>query len=66
MMYSNGLRPDQPTRASDPHPVSRIDDDITGNAGNDGFTRLSRADRQTGFRPPAGEMTPVYPRYFED
>jgi hypothetical protein len=66
MLYGYGPRPDQPSRATDPRPVSRIDDDVTGNAGADGFTRLSRADRETGYRPPAGDMTPVFPRYVED
>lgn len=57
-----GGNPNQPTRARDPRPVERHYDDATGNAGLDGFTRLSKADRETGYRPPVGQATPEWPR----
>ncbi|MCA1458095.1 hypothetical protein I6F35_33720 [Bradyrhizobium sp. BRP22] len=66
MFYPFGPRPDQPVRVKDPRPVTRYEDDATGNAGVDGFTRLSRADRETGHSPPVGEQTSVWPRYIED
>jgi len=50
-------------RAKDPRPVERVLDNATGDAGRDGFTRLSQADRETGYRPPVGD---AMPRYFED
>jgi hypothetical protein len=66
MFFSYGARPNQPTRVKDPRPVERYQDDTTGNAGLDGFTRLSRADRETGYRPPVGQATPEWPRNVED
>lgn len=47
---------DVPSRRPDERPMSAA----TGNAGRDGYTTLSTADRQTGIRPPVGG-TPVWP-----
>lgn len=51
-------------RAKDPRPVEPVLDSATGDAGRDGFTRLSRADRETGYRPPVGADPAPY--NFED
>lgn len=61
-MYGNKY----PTRLTPLRPVDRVKDDTTGNAGIDGFTRLSTADRETGYRPPVGEQATAWPRYVED
>jgi hypothetical protein len=67
MFYPFGPRPDQPSRVKSPRQQEeRHDDDVTGNAGLDGFSRLSRADRETGYRPPVGAADPQWPRYPED
>ena len=65
-MLFYGRNPNQPVKVSDPRPVERVLDDTTGNAGLDGFTRLSTADRETGYRPSVGEATPEWPRYIGD
>lgn len=61
-MYGNKY----PTQLKPLRPVDRVNDDMTGNAGVDGFTRLSTADRETGYRPPVGEQATAWPRYVED
>lgn len=58
--------PNQPTRVKPQRPEERHDDDCTGNAGLDGYSRLSRADRETGERQPAGASEPQWSRYVED
>lgn len=50
-----------PVRDEDP----RVMDTATGNAGRDGYTSLSRADRETGRRPPIGDR-PTFGRYHGD
>lgn len=59
------FRHNQPVRVEDPRPVERVKDGVTGNAGIDGFTRLSQADRETGYRSPVGGSS-EWPRYHED
>lgn len=64
-MFLYGNRQGRPCRVEPLNPVKRVMDDTTGNAGLDGFTRLSQADRETGHRPSVGSA-PEYPRYHED
>lgn len=63
-----GFRRNQPIKVPDPRPVEPLVlDEISGNAGLDGYTRLSIADRETGVRPPVeGDPVWPYPRYLED
>jgi hypothetical protein len=64
MLYTFGFgggssrnRPiDLPSTRPDKRPMTSA----TGNAGRDGYTALSTADRETGIRPPVGG-TPVRP-----
>ena len=64
MLYSFGFgcaskrnRPiDLPSKRPDERPTCSA----TGNAGRDGYTALSTADRETGNRPPVGG-TPAWP-----
>lgn len=60
-------RPGMPVQIEPKRPDNRAMDSSTGDAGRDGYTRLSRADRETGVRQPVGS-DPVYagPRIFED
>lgn len=37
----------------DPHPVPFVDSEVTGDAGKDGFTVLSRAERDREGAPPS-------------
>ena len=46
-----GPKPNDPTVMDDPRPVQREYDSNTGNAGLDGYSVLSAADRKTGARP---------------
>lgn len=59
-------KPDQPCRVKPLRQEARHEDDVTGNAGIDGFSRLSRADRETGHREPVGAVEHQWPRYVED
>ena len=43
-----------PERVADPRPLPLRLTSQTGDAGRDGYTCLSIADRKTGIRPPAG------------
>ncbi len=60
--FGRGGKRNDPIQLSDPHPGERYFDDTTGNAGCDGFTRLSRADPARAGSPPpvAGTVGPVY------
>jgi hypothetical protein len=60
-------RRNQPVKLNDPRPVDRDYDSASGNAGRDGYSRLSQADRETGHRPPVGGE-PMWPglRFYED
>lgn len=58
--------PNKPSRVTPKRQDERYEDDVTGNAGLDGFSRLSRADRETGHREPVGAADPQWPRYVED
>jgi hypothetical protein len=51
--------------ASNPLPANKMACD-TGNAGADGYTVLSRADRDSDMRPIAGTSEPEGPRMSED
>lgn len=57
-----------PCKANALNPDPKSTTSATGDAGRDGYSVLSRADRETGARPPVGSR-PDYsagPRYSED
>lgn len=57
-----------PCKADALNPDKKTMTSATGDAGRDGYSVLSRADRETGARPPVGSR-PDYshgPRFFED
>ena len=53
-----GRRRNQPVEVASENPVPRVLAWGTGDAGRDGYSSISTADRETGIRRPAG--TPVY------
>jgi hypothetical protein len=57
-----------PEKLPDPRPLPENRKvAATGDAGRDGYSCLSRADRQTGIRPPAGGGTRVdWPPRFDN
>jgi hypothetical protein len=59
-------RPNQPMRKPFRNPEERHYESSTGDAGRDGYTVLSRADRETNRRPPADGAEPVYRGYLGD
>ena len=59
-MFFFASRRNQPVKVASKRPDERPLSSATGNAGRDGYTALSTADRETGLRPPVGG-TPVWP-----
>lgn len=57
--------PNTPIRVDNPRPESRVHDNVSGDAGRDGFTRISQASRETSHKPTQGGSL-EQPRYFED
>jgi hypothetical protein len=53
--------PNTPLRQTTRRERPRVLDDATGDAGRDGYTRLSRADRESGIRPPVDAVR-AWPR----
>jgi hypothetical protein len=45
-----------PVKVPAENPDPQVLDNATGDAGVDGYTRLSRADRETGHRPSVGSV----------
>lgn len=54
MFFSRYSRPGDPAVLDDPRPETREFKSNTGNAGLDGYSVLSAADRETGHREPIG------------
>lgn len=63
-----GYGRNRPCKVDPLNPVEKKYDIATGNAGRDGYSVLSRADRETGARPPVGHRPDwsAGPRYSED
>jgi len=57
-MFGNLRNVPEAVRPANPLPDNQKTS-ATGDAGRDGYTCLSRADRETGVRPPAGGGTRV-------
>lgn len=66
--YYNKPRRNQPVTVEPVKPDTRnLSSADTGNAGRDGYTVLSRADRESGVRPMVGGTpAPQGPRFQED
>lgn len=65
-MFGYGRNAPCKAKALNPDPTTNTS--ASGDAGRDGYTVLSRADRETGARPPVGSQ-PDYragPRFSED
>lgn len=60
MFFYGHCRRNEPVMLEDRRPETRTMDNTTGDAGRDGFTVLSAADRETGIRPRIGGI-PTYP-----
>jgi hypothetical protein len=64
MGYSN--RPGMPSRVIPLRNEERDEDDYSGDAGKDGYTRLSIASRRTGSRETVGSEREYPPFRYED
>jgi hypothetical protein len=64
MFFLRSNNPNDPRRINlRRHEKQQRDDHVTGNAGLDGFTRLSQADRESGHRPVTGMQPQPYGRF---
>jgi hypothetical protein len=66
MFFLPSTDPNDPRRGMNRGEDRRVLDEAPGSAAAAGYTRLSRADRETGIRPPVGSAPETLGRFVPD
>jgi hypothetical protein len=66
MFFFRQTDPNDPRRGMNRGEDARVRDEPPGNPAAAGYTRLSRADRETGIRSPVGSAAEIFGRFVPD
>jgi hypothetical protein len=66
MFFFRSIDPNDPRRGMNRGASLRVLDEPHGTLFEAGYTRLSRADRETGVRPPVGSESEIFGRFVPD
>ena len=66
MFFFRSTDPNDPRRGMNRGEDARVPDEPHGTLFEAGYTRLSRADRETGIRPPVGSAPKTFGRFVPD